>query len=482
MNRVILILSLSTFFVVQVRANDALRGSWVKQNTRQEDHAYPGDTNWHLEVTFQADGRFMWKSARRNGADTVDESVAGTYSVDRGLITYLFDKPSSAARMRLPEWFAFRPSKLTGKQTWRIEDGALTLGHDGEKLWFSFERKPIQYFVCDTSVAGDVYTTALAPAEVGRNPTQSLRSLEKVLDRYELAVPQHTIRIAEEENQEDRVVSVKSPPLFALHDQTFRNSRESYSAKLYGRIKLGLMNKEGVQVMAPKVDHIDVVQIPYGVRGFRDCPLGRLRFSNDLTRFQANGRWGFLDGTGQIAIGAMYEDARPFLKSWGLAPVKQNGEWTFVDRQGRRKLDGVFDFVAENIILPMREVHEFARGPVAMGSEALLEVGVKGQRFYIREDGSKVSRQHAGGRTRLVEQVCDQSPIDRIRSGDRFVHGIGSITSSGFPHESPVGLERHLEVPIRIAGIGMIFLPRILLHPGTTQRIIRSHLNDKKSG
>ncbi len=121
-----------------------LTGTWTKQHTQAEDHAYPGDADWNLEVTFRANGQFVWRSSRTEGINTIDESLTGTYSLERGMmITYRFDKPSTAAGKRLAEWFAFWPSKLEGQQTFRFEKGFLLLGHDGHKLWFYMKRKNV---------------------------------------------------------------------------------------------------------------------------------------------------------------------------------------------------------------------------------------------------------------------------------------------------------------------------------------------------
>ncbi len=126
------------------QADDLLIGTWVKQRTQQEDHAYSGDTNWSLTVTFEASGQFRCKSVRVEGTNTVDESVKGTYSADRGLIAYTFDNPTDAASNRLAEWFAFWQLKSTGVQTFRYDGESLVLGNDGRKLWVHMKRKTVE--------------------------------------------------------------------------------------------------------------------------------------------------------------------------------------------------------------------------------------------------------------------------------------------------------------------------------------------------
>ena len=121
-----------------------LIGTWTKQHTQEEGHAYPGDTNWDLEVTFRPNGQFVWRSTRTDGTNRIDESLTGTYSLERGMmIIYRFDKPSNAADKRLAEWFAYWPSKLEGQHTFRFRKDFLILGHDGNKLWFYMKRKNV---------------------------------------------------------------------------------------------------------------------------------------------------------------------------------------------------------------------------------------------------------------------------------------------------------------------------------------------------
>ena len=145
MNRIIIALFMGATQVNQARADYKLVGSWVKDHAQQEDHAYPGDTNWNLEVTFQAGGQFIWHSTRTEGTNTVDESATGAYSVSRGMITYLFDRPSSAALKRLPDWFAFWPSKLKGQQqVLGLEVDTLVLAFSSNKLWLHMKRKTVE--------------------------------------------------------------------------------------------------------------------------------------------------------------------------------------------------------------------------------------------------------------------------------------------------------------------------------------------------
>jgi hypothetical protein len=120
-----------------------LIGTWVKYQINIEGNRYSADDKWHLSVTFGPDRHFLWdcKQYGDNG-ETIDASLTGTYSFERGfLITYKFDKPSPAAQKSLPELFAFWPNQLKGQHTFRFHDDTLILGHDGNKLWLYLIRK-----------------------------------------------------------------------------------------------------------------------------------------------------------------------------------------------------------------------------------------------------------------------------------------------------------------------------------------------------
>jgi len=142
-----------------------LVGTWVKEEARQEGQGYAGDEEWRLSVTFRDDGRFVWHSRRRvNSAESVDESLRGTYEIEGGfLVTYLFEAPSKTAEERLPELFAYWPKQLLGQHTFKRRGDTLVLGHDGAKLWIHLQRESVPAQkgtttdhapLCDASVDG----------------------------------------------------------------------------------------------------------------------------------------------------------------------------------------------------------------------------------------------------------------------------------------------------------------------------------------
>lgn len=58
-------------------------------------------------------------------------------------------------------------------------------------------------------------------------------------------------------------------------------------------------------------------------------------FSVGLALVRQNGWWGYVDKTGKEVIPFVYEDARYFNKN-GKAKVKLNGETFFIDVKGNR--------------------------------------------------------------------------------------------------------------------------------------------------
>ena len=56
-------------------------------------------------------------------------------------------------------------------------------------------------------------------------------------------------------------------------------------------------------------------------------------FSEGLARVKQNGKWGFIDRTGALAIAASFDEAESF--SDERAEFKQNGKWGFIDKAGK---------------------------------------------------------------------------------------------------------------------------------------------------
>ncbi len=66
-------------------------------------------------------------------------------------------------------------------------------------------------------------------------------------------------------------------------------------------------------------------------------------FSEGLAPVKHNGKWGFIDKNDKQRIAFIYENAEPF--SEGLAPVSVGGKWGFVDKQGKQIIAPAYDWV-----------------------------------------------------------------------------------------------------------------------------------------
>ena len=64
-------------------------------------------------------------------------------------------------------------------------------------------------------------------------------------------------------------------------------------------------------------------------------------FSQELALVKQNGKIGYLDKTGKLAIKPAYEKARGF--SDGLAAVKDQTKWGFIDAKGKWVIPASFD-------------------------------------------------------------------------------------------------------------------------------------------
>lgn len=92
-------------------------------------------------------------------------------------------------------------------------------------------------------------------------------------------------------------------------------------------------------------------------------------FSEGLARVKLNGKWGFIDKTGREAVPCQYDDAGSF--SEGLAAVLLNGKWGFIDKTGK-------------------EVVPFKYNTVWPFSEGLAKVWLNHKYGYIDKTGREV--------------------------------------------------------------------------------------------
>ena len=58
-------------------------------------------------------------------------------------------------------------------------------------------------------------------------------------------------------------------------------------------------------------------------------------FSDGLALVKLDGKWGFIDKEGHVVIPFEYDDAEDF--SEGLAHVEKDGEWFYINQKGERQ-------------------------------------------------------------------------------------------------------------------------------------------------
>jgi hypothetical protein len=85
--------------------------------------------------------------------------------------------------------------------------------------------------------------------------------------------------------------------------------------------------------------------------GFKDKQTGKVvvpakyddahDFSEGLAAVKLDGKWGFIDKTGKKIIPLKYDDAEHF--SEGLAPVKLDDKWGFIDKTGKEVTSFKYD-------------------------------------------------------------------------------------------------------------------------------------------
>jgi len=123
--------------------------------------------------------------------------------------------------------------------------------------------------------------------------------------------------------------------------------------------KWGYINKSGEVVIAP--------QFEFGAPSYNSYYNSHLiDFSEGLAAIVLKGKYGFIDKTGSVVIQPEYDNVFPF--SQGLAAAKTNGKWIFIDKTGEVVIQPGFD-----------NVQPF--------SEGLAAVEVDGEWGFIDNDG-----------------------------------------------------------------------------------------------
>ena len=94
-------------------------------------------------------------------------------------------------------------------------------------------------------------------------------------------------------------------------------------------------------------------------------------FSEGLARVSQNGKYGFIDNTGKVVIPLNYDWVGSF--SEGLAMVKRNGKWGFIDKTGK-------------VVIPLKYDKAY---PFGNGVAGVLDRST-GEAFYINRQGERL--------------------------------------------------------------------------------------------
>ncbi len=73
---------------------------------------------------------------------------------------------------------------------------------------------------------------------------------------------------------------------------------------------------------------------------------GKVYFSEGLARVERDGKYGFIDKTGQEVITLKYDDTGLFFSD-GLARVELNGKWGFIDKRGKEVIPFKYDYAKD---------------------------------------------------------------------------------------------------------------------------------------
>ena len=103
-----------------------------------------------------------------------------------------------------------------------------------------------------------------------------------------------------------------------------------YVAKVRMSGLYGLIDESGKLILPCEYDRIG--------NAFHD---GRISLKD------AEGKWGFANGSGTVVVAPQYEDVYDF--SNGLAGVQENGKWGYIDREGNMVIEPQFQSAYEFI-------------------------------------------------------------------------------------------------------------------------------------
>ena len=159
-------------------------------------------------------------------------------------------------------------------------------------------------------------------------------------------------------------------------------------------------------------------------------------FSGGLAAVKINGKWGFIDKTGTIVITAIYDDADFFQE--GLVRVKTNGKWGYVDNTGVMvipaiydevesffdgmaivRIDGQYGFIDKTGNLAIPAKYDYAQN----FREGLAAVGINNKRGYIDKSGTLVIPDKYDG----YASFCEGLALVQINGKLGFIDKAGKL-------------------------------------------------------
>ncbi len=167
-------------------------------------------------------------------------------------------------------------------------------------------------------------------------------------------------------------------------------------------------------------------------------------FSNGVAAVNVEGRWGFIDATGRVIIRPSFEDCRDFENNHAI--VKQNGKWGVIDKNGKSVAGFIFD-----------NISDFSNG-FAYANNGTIP-------YFIKQNGQaqKLSREYTYGK--FSEGLA---PVKEKKSGKwgyidskgviaieplydtvtNFSNGVALVKRKGeFQYITDKGGKKNIEVP-----------------------------------
>ena len=145
------------------------------------------------------------------------------------------------------------------------------------------------------------------------------------------------------------------------------------------------------------------------------------RQTSELSRKKWNGKFGFVDGSGQWKIAASFDDALPF--SEGMAAVEVHDKWGFIDATGRMVIAPVFEaafYFREGVATAMTESDDV----IIDKTGKVLARGFKQLRGVVAEGRAPVSRDDKYGYLDLNGGIAIPLVYD---DADLFSRGLAPV-------------------------------------------------------